>query len=300
MASRSPRPHLPCEYRFDTESSVSLCFRPTLPTSPSVGNHLGLHALIWMLMREFLCIKRCLGMEEMKWRHASYCAKYLKELILQRSQFDLLSIMQRPVPKPVRTYCGGEAAKRPAMKPYDKFKDQGPFRPRMRKSDGPPSKVLHVYKLRQSTTEDEVHLRVLNAQAKILLDACAFRAVWRGHSRHSLQATVRVRDLQVGVGCAGRKACTGLAEVSFHYTKPSTLFYSLGRIRTDRTSTLCCEPSSSRVAMARRSVTVPSTSFASTSSIPRCPYLNRCPSRIPSSDTVHLCLRFCVRSSRIH
>ncbi|KAH7722510.1 hypothetical protein AAVH_10038 [Aphelenchoides avenae] len=63
--------------------------------------------------------------------------------------------MYRPSPKPVKTYFGGEAAKSRAKRPRGPG-EQFYSSQNRRKSDGPPSKVLHVYRLRSSVTEPQL------------------------------------------------------------------------------------------------------------------------------------------------
>ncbi|KAH7721486.1 hypothetical protein AAVH_10947 [Aphelenchoides avenae] len=63
--------------------------------------------------------------------------------------------MHRPSPKPVKTYFGGEAAKSRTPRPRTPG-EQFYSSQKRRQSDGPPSKVLHVYRLRSSVTEKQV------------------------------------------------------------------------------------------------------------------------------------------------
>ncbi|KAH7660445.1 hypothetical protein AAVH_43771, partial [Aphelenchoides avenae] len=63
--------------------------------------------------------------------------------------------MKRLDPKPVKTYFGDEAAKSRAQRPRGPG-EQFYSSQQRRKSDGPPSKVLHVYRLRGSATEQQL------------------------------------------------------------------------------------------------------------------------------------------------
>ncbi|KAH7694272.1 hypothetical protein AAVH_38684, partial [Aphelenchoides avenae] len=63
--------------------------------------------------------------------------------------------MDKAAPKPVKTYFGGEAAKSRAPRPRRQGEEFYSSQKR-RQSDGPPSKVLHVYRLRGSATEQQL------------------------------------------------------------------------------------------------------------------------------------------------
>ncbi|KAH7703812.1 hypothetical protein AAVH_29008, partial [Aphelenchoides avenae] len=63
--------------------------------------------------------------------------------------------MRTPAIRPVKTYCDGQAAKS-RKKPSRPTKFDSPYAQRSRKSDGFHSKVLHVYRLRHSTSEPQL------------------------------------------------------------------------------------------------------------------------------------------------